>query len=173
MVLRKTFSAMLDAVLRTTTAVATPETATMPAPASRNRLQLPSGARIERSSGICGRGRAAHGAVRCAGAAHKRLAHAHRGYRPVRRSPPARAGTVTLVLSARNRELLGLLPAALLVIAGFTAIYIQAEKTAARSSTSVTLNHASSVSLTYGAIFLALCLAAHVAIRYALPNAGP
>jgi hypothetical protein len=39
------------------------------------------------------------------------------------------------VLRARNRELLGLLPAALLVIGGFTAIYIQAEKNAPRSST--------------------------------------
>jgi cell division protein FtsW (lipid II flippase) len=77
------------------------------------------------------------------------------------------------VLSARNRELLGLVPAALLVIAGFTAIYIQAEKNAPRSSTSVTLNHASSVSLTYGLIFLALTLAAHFVIRFALPHADP
>ncbi|HEX4564436.1 MAG TPA: FtsW/RodA/SpoVE family cell cycle protein [Solirubrobacteraceae bacterium] len=77
------------------------------------------------------------------------------------------------MLSARNRELLGLLPAALLVIAGFTAIYIQAEKNAPRASTNVTLNHASTVSLTYGAIFLALCLAAHVVIRRALPHADP
>ena len=77
------------------------------------------------------------------------------------------------MLRARNRELLGLLPAALLVIAGFTAIYIQAEKNAPRSSTSLTLNHASSASLTYGAIFLALTLAAHIVIRYALPHADP
>jgi cell division protein FtsW (lipid II flippase) len=77
------------------------------------------------------------------------------------------------VLSARNRELLGLLPAALLVIGGFTAIYIQAEKNAPRSATNVTLNHASTASLTYGAIFLALCLATHLVIRYALPHADP
>jgi cell division protein FtsW (lipid II flippase) len=77
------------------------------------------------------------------------------------------------MLSARNRELLGLLPAALLVTAGFTAIFIQAEKSAPGSSTNVTLNHASSLSLTYGAIFLALCLAGHLVIRFALPNADP
>ena len=52
------------------------------------------------------------------------------------------------MLSVRNRELLGLLPAALLVIAGFTAIFIQAEKNAPRSWTSLTLNHAYSSSLT-------------------------
>jgi cell division protein FtsW (lipid II flippase) len=77
------------------------------------------------------------------------------------------------VLSTRNRELLGLLPSALLVIAGFTAIYVQAGKNAPRASTSLTLNHASSVSLTYGALFLGLCLAAHLVIRRALPYADP
>ncbi len=77
------------------------------------------------------------------------------------------------MLSPRNRELLGLLPAALLVTAGFTAIFIQSEKSAPGSSTNLTLNHASSVSLTYGAVFLALCLAGHLVIRFALPNADP
>ena len=77
------------------------------------------------------------------------------------------------MLSPRNRELLGLVPSALLVIAGFTAIFIQAEDNAPGASTNLTLNHASSASLTYGALFLALCLAAHVVIRYALPNADP
>jgi cell division protein FtsW (lipid II flippase) len=77
------------------------------------------------------------------------------------------------VLSPRNRELLGLLPSALLVIAGFTAIFIQAENNAPGASTNFTLNHASSVSLTYGALFLGLCLAAHAVIRYALPYADP
>jgi cell division protein FtsW (lipid II flippase) len=77
------------------------------------------------------------------------------------------------MLSARNRELLGLLPAGLLVTAGFTAIFIQAEKTTRGSSTNLTLNHASSLSLTYGAIFLGLCLAGHLVIRFALPNADP
>jgi cell division protein FtsW (lipid II flippase) len=65
------------------------------------------------------------------------------------------------VLSARNRELLALVPAAVLVTAGFAAIFIQAD------------NRISSVSLTYGAIFLALCLAGHFVIRLALPDADP
>src|SRR5690349_16145510 len=77
------------------------------------------------------------------------------------------------VLSPRNRELLGLIPSALLVIAGFTAIFIQAEKNAPGASTNVTLNHATSASLTYGALFLALCLAAHLVIRRTLPHADP
>jgi cell division protein FtsW (lipid II flippase) len=85
----------------------------------------------------------------------------------------ARAGTLALVFSARNRELLGLLPSALLVMAGFTAIFIQAEKSTPRASTNLTLNHASSVSLSYGLLFLALCLAAHLVIRFALPDADP
>jgi cell division protein FtsW (lipid II flippase) len=77
------------------------------------------------------------------------------------------------VLSPRNRELLGLIPAAVLVTAGFTAIFIQQQDTARGSATSLTLNHASSVSLTYGALFLALCIAAHLVIRFALPDADP
>ncbi len=77
------------------------------------------------------------------------------------------------MLSARNRELLGLVPSALLVTAGFTAIFIQAQKNSPGASTNVTFNHASSVSLTYGALFLGLCLAAHLVIRYALPHADP
>jgi len=64
-------------------------------------------------------------------------------------------------------------PSALLVIAGFTAIFIQAENNSPGASTNLTLNHASSVSLTYGAIFLGLCLAAHLVIRYSLPHADP
>ena len=50
-------------------------------------------------------------------------------------------------MSARNRELLGLIPASLLVTAGFAGVFIQ------RS------NALSNVSLTYGAIFLGLCVA--------------
>jgi len=64
-------------------------------------------------------------------------------------------------MSARNRELFGLIPAALLVTAGFAGVFIQRE------------NVLSNVSLTYGAIFLALCLAAHVFIRFTLPHADP
>src|SRR6266851_794799 len=77
------------------------------------------------------------------------------------------------MLSPRNRELLGLVPSALLVTGGFTAIFIQAENNSPGASTNLTLNHASSVSLAYGALFLSLCLAAHLVIRYALPDADP
>jgi cell division protein FtsW (lipid II flippase) len=64
-------------------------------------------------------------------------------------------------MSARNRELFGLIPAALLVTVGFAGVFIQRE------------NVLSNVSLTYGAIFLALCLAAHIFIRLTLPHADP
>ncbi|HEX3391889.1 MAG TPA: FtsW/RodA/SpoVE family cell cycle protein [Solirubrobacteraceae bacterium] len=77
------------------------------------------------------------------------------------------------MLAPRNRELLGLIPSALLVTAGFTAIFIQQENSSLGASTNVTLNHASSLSLTYGLLFLGLCLAAHLVIRFALPHADP
>jgi cell division protein FtsW (lipid II flippase) len=77
------------------------------------------------------------------------------------------------VLKPRNRELLGLIPAGLLVTAGFTAIFIQEENSSLGASTNVTLNRASSLSLTYGLLFLGLCLAAHLVIRFALPHADP
>src|SRR5947199_7693075 len=64
-------------------------------------------------------------------------------------------------MSARNRELIGLIPASLLLTAGFAGVFIQ------RS------NQLSNVSLTYGAIFLGLCLIGHVVLRMALPNADP
>jgi cell division protein FtsW (lipid II flippase) len=64
-------------------------------------------------------------------------------------------------VTARNRELLGLIPASLLVTAGFAGVFIQ------RS------NALSNVSLTYGAVFLGLCIAAHVFIRITLPRADP
>src|SRR5215212_5448704 len=64
-------------------------------------------------------------------------------------------------MSARNRELLGLIPAALLVTAGFTAIFIQQDELL------------SNVSLTYGLIFLGLCFGAHVILRFTLPYADP
>jgi cell division protein FtsW (lipid II flippase) len=64
-------------------------------------------------------------------------------------------------VSARNRELLGLIPASLLVTAGFAGVFIQ------RS------NALSNISLTYGAIFLGLCLAGHIVVRMTLPNADP
>jgi cell division protein FtsW (lipid II flippase) len=64
-------------------------------------------------------------------------------------------------VSARNRELLALVPASLLVTAGFAAIFIQQSDVL------------SDVSLTLGGIFLALCLAAHLVIRFTLPSADP
>jgi cell division protein FtsW (lipid II flippase) len=61
----------------------------------------------------------------------------------------------------RNRELIGLVPATLLLTAGFAGVFIQ------RS------NQLSNVSLTYGAIFLGLCLIGHVVLRMSLPSADP
>jgi cell division protein FtsW (lipid II flippase) len=64
-------------------------------------------------------------------------------------------------VSARNRELMALVPASLLLTAGFAAIFIQQSE------------QLSDVSLTYGAIFLALCLGGHFVIRFTLPYADP
>jgi cell division protein FtsW (lipid II flippase) len=64
-------------------------------------------------------------------------------------------------MSARNRELIGLIPASLLVTAGFAGVFIQ------RS------NVLSNVSLTYGASFLGLCFAGHILLRVTLPHADP
>ena len=64
-------------------------------------------------------------------------------------------------MSARNRELLALIPASLLISAGFAAIFIERA------------DELSDVSLTYGAVFLGLCFAAHMVIRFALPHADP
>lgn len=64
-------------------------------------------------------------------------------------------------MSARNRELFGLIPASLLVMAGFGAVFIQQRDVVADAS------------LTYGVIFLALCLGAHLVIRVRLPDADP
>ncbi|MHB1539232.1 MAG: FtsW/RodA/SpoVE family cell cycle protein [Solirubrobacteraceae bacterium] len=80
------------------------------------------------------------------------------------------------MLSPRNRELLGLIPAALLVIAGFTALLLQAHADATGAgarSANLTLDRASTVGITYGVVFLALCVAGHLVIRYALPYADP
>jgi cell division protein FtsW (lipid II flippase) len=65
-------------------------------------------------------------------------------------------------LSARNRELFGLIPVALMVTAGFTAVLItQGEQDIEASS------------LLYGAIFLGACVLAHLFIRRRLPDADP
>ena len=67
-------------------------------------------------------------------------------------------------MGARNRELLGLVPAALLVTAGFAAVFLQQDDLR---------EEISDLSLTYGAIFLGLCVALHVVVRARLPNADP
>ncbi|HKJ36705.1 MAG TPA: FtsW/RodA/SpoVE family cell cycle protein, partial [Solirubrobacterales bacterium] len=64
-------------------------------------------------------------------------------------------------MSARNRELFGLIPVALLVTAGFTAVF-----TAQRSEVG-------DLSLVFGGYFLAICFVTHMAIRFRLPNADP
>jgi cell division protein FtsW (lipid II flippase) len=74
---------------------------------------------------------------------------------------PRRDEDLVLAMTARNRELFALIPASLLVTAGFTAVFIQRE------------DLLSDLSLTYGAIFLALCLAAHLVLRMLLPHADP
>jgi cell division protein FtsW (lipid II flippase) len=65
------------------------------------------------------------------------------------------------VLSARNRELFGLIPVALAVGAGFAAVLIarQAE--------------VHDLTITYGVGFLVLCLIGHLFIRSRLPDADP
>src|SRR4051812_49829035 len=63
--------------------------------------------------------------------------------------------------SARNRELLALVPASLLLTAGFAAVFIERD------------NVLSNVSLTFGAIFFGLCLATHIVLRFTLPHADP
>jgi cell division protein FtsW (lipid II flippase) len=64
-------------------------------------------------------------------------------------------------LSARNRELLGLIPVAGLLIAGFAAVF------------SVRGDQLDNTSLIFGAYFFAICLAAHLFLRFRLPNADP
>src|ERR1700690_144565 len=63
--------------------------------------------------------------------------------------------------SARNRELFALLPVALLLTAGFAAVFAQQN---ARPG---------NLSLIYGAYFRAVCLATHLFLRFRLPNADP
>jgi cell division protein FtsW (lipid II flippase) len=64
-------------------------------------------------------------------------------------------------MTARNRELLALVPASLLITAGFTAVFVQRH------------DLLSNASLTVGAVFLGLCLGAHFVIRATLPYADP
>jgi cell division protein FtsW (lipid II flippase) len=64
-------------------------------------------------------------------------------------------------MSARTRELFGLLPVSLLVAAGFAAVL------------STRTENVSDATLTYGAFFLCLCVLAHLLIRARLPDADP
>lgn len=63
--------------------------------------------------------------------------------------------------SARNRELLALVPVALLLTAGFAGVFSQENE------------QLGNLSLIYGAYFFAVCLATHVFLRIRLPNADP
>jgi cell division protein FtsW (lipid II flippase) len=73
-------------------------------------------------------------------------------------------------VSARTRELFALVPAAVLLAAGFAAIFLSRKDLITGLGGA---NQVSNVSITYGAIFLGLCVAAHVVIRVTLPNADP
>lgn len=64
-------------------------------------------------------------------------------------------------MKARNRELLALFPVALLLTAGFTAVFAQEGE------------RLGDLSLIYGAYFFGLCLITHVYIRIRLPQADP
>lgn len=64
-------------------------------------------------------------------------------------------------MSARTRELLALVPVALLVTAGFTAVLI------------VESDQINNLSVFYGLYFLGLCVVTHAVIRMRLPDADP
>ena len=64
-------------------------------------------------------------------------------------------------MSARNKELIGLVPVAGLLIAGFASVFI------------VRGDQLDNTSLIFGAYFFAICLAAHIFLRFRLPNADP
>ena len=63
------------------------------------------------------------------------------------------------MISARNRELLALVPVALLLTAGFAAVFAQEN------------SKLGDLSLIYGAYFFAVCLATHIYLRLRLPAA--
>ena len=63
--------------------------------------------------------------------------------------------------SPRNRELMALIPVAVLLTIGFAAVFAQDDR------------QLSNLSLSYGLYFLAVCLATHIYIRIRLPDADP
>jgi cell division protein FtsW (lipid II flippase) len=73
-------------------------------------------------------------------------------------------------LTARNRELFALIPAALLITAGFAAVFLSRNDLLGGLRGN---NQISNASLTYGAIFLGLCVAAHIVLRLTLRHADP
>lgn len=64
-------------------------------------------------------------------------------------------------MTLRNRELVNLILVGLLTAAGFTAVYIARQDVVSAGS------------LSYAAFFIALFVAAHLVLRFALPNADP
>jgi len=64
-------------------------------------------------------------------------------------------------MAARNRELLALVPVAILLTAGFAGVFSQEN------------DQLGNLSLIYGAYFLGVCLATHIYLRIRLPNADP
>ena len=64
-------------------------------------------------------------------------------------------------MSARTRELIGLIPVSLLVSAGFAAVLLTRTE------------DVSDATATYGLVFLGLCVFAHLFIRSRLPDADP
>jgi cell division protein FtsW (lipid II flippase) len=64
-------------------------------------------------------------------------------------------------VSARTRELFGLIPVSLLVTAGFAAVLLSRTQ------------DVNDLTATYGVIFLGLCVLAHLFIRVRLPDADP
>jgi cell division protein FtsW (lipid II flippase) len=73
-------------------------------------------------------------------------------------------------MSARNRELLALIPAALLVSVGFAAVFLSRGDLVGGLGGR---NEISDLSITYGGIFLGLCVAAHLVLRLTLRDADP
>jgi cell division protein FtsW (lipid II flippase) len=63
--------------------------------------------------------------------------------------------------SARNRELVALVPVAVLLTAGFAGVFAQEN------------DKLGNLSLIYGAYFLGVCIATHLYLRIRLPNADP
>ena len=64
-------------------------------------------------------------------------------------------------MSARTRELFGLIPVSLIVSAGFAAVLVSRTE------------EVSDATATYGLVFLGLCVFAHLFIRARLPDADP